>query len=331
MSHRVAVIGAGLAGAACARQLADADWQVELFDKGRGPGGRLSSRRAETPLGELTFDHGAQYLTTQSESFSAKVRAWMVKGVAESWTARLVKLDDRGLTRPITALAWVGRPRMSAIVAAELDGQVAWFGTEITSVIGTPGAWRLVDLDGVEHGFYEAVVVATPAEQAIPLLSDLEPRFADRARTVRTAPCWALMAAFDEPLDAPFDGAEIARGPLSWVARNSSKPGRGEAETWVVHAAPGWSREHLEVPKEEAVGALTEAFLRRVRGPDPVWTAAHLWRYAMVTRIAATPFLWDERQKVGACGDWLLGARGELAWRSGDELGAAMIDGATDP
>ena len=44
---RVAVIGAGMAGATCARLLADAGLDVTLFDKSRGVGGRMSTRRAE--------------------------------------------------------------------------------------------------------------------------------------------------------------------------------------------------------------------------------------------------------------------------------------------
>jgi predicted NAD/FAD-dependent oxidoreductase len=58
-----AIIGAGMAGLACADALKEAGHNVALFDKGRGPGGRMSTRRMETPLGEVAFDHGAQYFT----------------------------------------------------------------------------------------------------------------------------------------------------------------------------------------------------------------------------------------------------------------------------
>lgn len=43
----VAIIGAGMAGLSCARALVQAGVAVELFDKGRGPGGRMSTRRVE--------------------------------------------------------------------------------------------------------------------------------------------------------------------------------------------------------------------------------------------------------------------------------------------
>jgi predicted NAD/FAD-dependent oxidoreductase len=39
-------------------------------------------------------------------------------------------------------------------------------------------------------------------------------------------PCWAVLAGFPSPIETGFDGAFVNEGPLSWVARNGSKPGR---------------------------------------------------------------------------------------------------------
>ncbi|MFL5335181.1 MAG: FAD-dependent oxidoreductase [Geminicoccaceae bacterium] len=48
MSELIAVIGAGMAGAACAAALARAGAAVRLFDKGRSIGGRMAQRRVDT-------------------------------------------------------------------------------------------------------------------------------------------------------------------------------------------------------------------------------------------------------------------------------------------
>ena len=45
MSARVAIIGAGIAGIACARLLTDAGHSVRMFDKSGGIGGRMATRR----------------------------------------------------------------------------------------------------------------------------------------------------------------------------------------------------------------------------------------------------------------------------------------------
>ena len=49
---RVAVFGAGISGSVAARRLAGAGAKVTVFEAGRGPGGRMSTRRAELPTGQ---------------------------------------------------------------------------------------------------------------------------------------------------------------------------------------------------------------------------------------------------------------------------------------
>ncbi|MFM7274112.1 MAG: FAD-dependent oxidoreductase, partial [Gammaproteobacteria bacterium] len=60
MKQRIAVIGAGIAGLALARALADAA-EVTVFEKSRGAGGRMSTRRQEP----WHFDHGTQFFTVR--------------------------------------------------------------------------------------------------------------------------------------------------------------------------------------------------------------------------------------------------------------------------
>jgi predicted NAD/FAD-dependent oxidoreductase len=108
--QRVAIIGAGLAGLACATRLGEDGVAVSLFDKARGPGGRMSVRRIETPSGEAPFDHGAQYFTVRGASFRDQVTRWAADGVAAPWPAAGPE-------------AWVGVPGMNAPVRALAAGR----------------------------------------------------------------------------------------------------------------------------------------------------------------------------------------------------------------
>lgn len=65
---KVAIIGAGMAGLTCAQDLAQCGMDVVVFDKGRGLGGRMATRRTD---GSFQFDHGTQYLSSHSAGFSA--------------------------------------------------------------------------------------------------------------------------------------------------------------------------------------------------------------------------------------------------------------------
>ena len=87
---RVAVIGAGLAGLHAARRLHDAGAEVRVFDKARGSGGRMSTRR--TDFG--AFDHGAQYFTARDPRFRAQVEKWVASGAAAPWPGKVVRLAE---------------------------------------------------------------------------------------------------------------------------------------------------------------------------------------------------------------------------------------------
>jgi predicted NAD/FAD-dependent oxidoreductase len=326
MTKRAAVIGAGLAGAACARGLKEAGWDVEVLEAADDPGGRTGARETMTPRGHAWIDHGAPYLTARSEAFSATIRRWIAAGAAEPWDARLVTIDERGVSKELAALAYTGKPGMSALVLNDLESVTVRTGARVVAIRGEPDLYRVMFDDGAERGFYHAVAVAIPAEPAAALLDQLAPFQASAARRVRTQPCWAAMAAFPEPIDAPYDGAAILKGPISWVARESSKPGRGRVETWSIHAAPGWSYEFEALRPEEAGPRLVEAFRRRLKAPAPIWCSAHFWRHASVERAVGSPFGWDQASKIGSCGDWYMGSRAELAWQSGAGLAEAIIE-----
>ncbi len=87
LTMRIGIVGAGIAGLACAHRLAGRGHDVVLFDKGRGPGGRMSTRRVQTPGGEAHFDHGAQYFTVRDDDFAQQVSAWIDDGVVAPWPA----------------------------------------------------------------------------------------------------------------------------------------------------------------------------------------------------------------------------------------------------
>ena len=114
----IAVIGAGLAGLSCAQALLRAGHTVHVFDKARGPSGRMSTRRAEDAHGPWQCDHGAQYFTARNAAFRTEVARWQQAGVAALWDARLASFDGSSWSTPETPLErFVGAPRMTSPAA----------------------------------------------------------------------------------------------------------------------------------------------------------------------------------------------------------------------
>jgi predicted NAD/FAD-dependent oxidoreductase len=173
---------------------------------------------------------------------------------------------------------------------------------------------------------FDAVVIATPAPQAVPLLAGV-PDLAARVAGVEMQPCHAAMVAFAEPLGVDFGGAFVSGSPLSWIANNETKPGRPGASCWVLHTNADWSARHLDVAPDLVVAALLDALgdLLERDLPPTSHRASHLWRFARSDRPLGDPFLWDPTARIGVAGDWNLGSRMEDAFRSGDLLAGAML------
>ncbi len=306
----IAIIGAGMAGLTCAVHLRAGGHEVSVFDKGRGPGGRMSTRRMEAGGVTHRFDHGAQYFTVRDEGFRAQVEAWERDGIAARWPAA-------------GADAWVGTPGMNAPIKTMADEVAVRFGTRIEAISCGDNGWTL--RGEAEFGPFDALVVAVPAEQVAPLLSSHKPDWSSLAARTESNPCWTVMAAFAEPLDITSDTLRDA-GAFGWAARDSAKPGREAGERWVIQATPDWSREHLEDEQNEVLPALLSAFAQQTGCtlPNPLVQSAHRWRYAR-SGSADEGALWDDTTMLGLCGDWLVGPRVEAAWLSGAQLADRII------
>ncbi len=303
---RFAVIGAGMAGLACAEGLSSAGHSVELFDKGRGAGGRMSTRRWQTPLGEVTVDHGAQYFTARDPTFIRLVEEWSDAGIAARWL-------------PAGGDAWVGVPGMNAVVKRMAASRRVTWGCLVKSLVRQGSGWRLLGEQG-EIGLFDAIVLAIPAEQAAAILGLHDFAMTRVALLARSQPCWSGMFVFDRPLG---DLPSVLRnqGAVSWAARNNAKPGRAEPECWVVQATARWSAERLEEPADHIADLLLAALSEAANAdlPRPVAATAHRWRYAL-SAGTGDGSLWNDELRLGACGDWLLGPRVECAWLSGRQL-----------
>ena len=326
----IAVIGAGLSGLSCAHTLVAEGHTVHLIDKSRGPSGRMSTRRAEDASGPWQCDHGAQYFTARNPAFHAEVARWQAAGVAAQWDARLTSFDGAAWTTPHTPLQrFVGTPRMTAPAAWLAAGlgnaaAVQW-GTTVNHLKRVEQRWAVTS---AEHGllgdYYNAVVLALPAPQAVPLLSVVAPEGAAVAASVRMRGSWAVMLRYAAPVNLPWEGAFINTGPLRWVAHDSSKPGRTEQETWLLHASPEWSEAHIEDDAASVTAALLAAFAA-LGGPAPQAATAHRWRYADTEAALTVGSWWDASARIGMCGDWLNGGKVEGAWLSGQAVARHVL------
>jgi hypothetical protein len=318
----VAVIGAGIAGLACATALQQAGLAVRVFDKSHGAGGRMSTRRGE----DWQCDHGVQYFTARDALFRDEVNRWQHAGVVSLWQPRLAVLPDPAHhTQLDPPQRFVGTPGMSAParwLARRLNLTTL---TTVRQLQRRDDGWRLFS---DEHGWlptpHAAVVLALPAPQCVPLLQAAARELAAQAAQIVMRGNWTLMLRYDHPTALPFDAAFVNDGPLRWVACDSSKPGRDGETCWVLHASPEWSDAHLE-DTPEAVSEILLAAFAQLGAPSPAAWSAHRWRYADANPALNVGALWQADSGIGVCGDWLNGGKVEGAWLSGQSLAQRIM------
>lgn len=318
----VAVVGAGLAGLTCAQTLQRAGCHVVVLEKSRGPGGRLSTRRADW----ASYDHGAQYFTVRDARFGEFIDACVQSGCVAAWQPRL------GVPPRQPDEAWyVGTPGMSALGRAQGQGLDVRTEQRVASLVRVGEQWRLCLEDGVALDGFDAVVIAVPNAQAVPLVAEHAPDWASALSDTPMQPCWTVMFSTADGLTS-LDAATPESGPIGWWARNSSKPGRPVKDgqhDWVLQATAGWTEAHLEDDKVSVGQALIDVFEASVQSKVVPLQApmVHRWLYArrQPGLAALAQSWWSPTLGLGVCGDGLGHSRVEQAYLSGLDLGQAMV------
>jgi renalase len=321
----VTVIGAGLAGLACARMLADAGLGVRVLDKGRGLGGRLATRRFEG--GQA--DHGAPAVhprpDTCPDTYPGAPGA--EAGAFALWLAA---------ARQAGAAAWwpeggghVGLPGMSRLIAPLARGLDITNEAEVAAIAPiSGGGWHVTLTDG-QAATSSRLVLAIPQPQALRLLAPL-PDLAATIAPARMRPQWVAIAAFATALPTTLTLARWAGGALAAARREGARPGRTPGlDTWVIEASDDWTRANLECDKPQAAALLTAALgaALGLAGPLPptAYSAGHRWRHARTDRALGRPFVLDAVTGLGICGDWCLGPEAGAAFDSGRALAQALL------
>ncbi len=281
------IIGAGVSGLSCARELFRAGKQVLVLDKGRSVGGRCSSWR--TVEGHI-FDYGVAFFHGEDPEFLSELET--VEGTfLEGWP---FKISGTGNPCQANAFSWRGRRgvfaeginRFPKHLAKGLDIRNGKFVINLRMV---SDGIRLILKDGTEFTA-RTLVLAMPSEQANALLVPLEdkcdeiPAIRHLLSNLNTFPCLTLMATYPSSVKQPeWDLMLPTNSNVLQLISNESSKNRGRnGIALLFQARPGWSAERLEIPPEEWTKEILEhaAFYAEDWIKKPEWTKPHKWRFA---------------------------------------------------
>jgi renalase len=328
-----AIIGAGIAGLTAASKMSGEGCKVAVFEKARGTGGRLSSKRVTTANGEfMAFDLGCASITGQSEAFSDQLEDWHLKGVVEPWC-----LDHQDLTH------YVAVPRNSALtryLGKELE---CHFSTRVSSIHRVNGIWHIFTIENEDEdekllAMAKNVIIAAPPAQTFDLLPNGSPLKSEFEK-VEVGAQWVMGLEIGNALSGSYPMQYPQSDLIYSISQESRKPGRRDNESHSendlgpiilqIQARSDWTSNHLDSSQEEVITALSAELERCIQQPLEVINAyAHRWLYSCISQGLDTRegYLWDE-SGLGVIGDYFnKDFHGvEAAWLSGRQIASWLM------
>ena len=300
------IVGAGMAGLTAAGVLRSRGWEVVVLDKGRGPGGRMATRR----IGESRLDNGAQFFTVRTPRFREAVERWEQAGWVAPWFSEGGHVRYRAVG---------GMNALAKHLAAPSDVRKA---TKVELVAPADEGWHVITEAG-ESLRASTLLLTPPAPQSIALLATCADRLPSEINSTLNSieydPCFALLATLSGPSRVPPPGyIRLEQGPVEWIADNAQKNLSTGSAALTIHARANFSRRYLEAPKEDVAKLLLGAAQPWFCGPVTVWQL-HLWKYSRPVETGQRPTCLFSRQpaRLALAGDAFGGSRLEGAFLSG--------------
>ena len=329
----VVVIGAGISGLVCARELKRFGLRVLIVEKSSGVGGRMATRR----LQGTWADHGAQYISIHSEGFGRFISRLSDRGIVKEWTRSVTQLSPEG--NQYTNSGWV-YPRyccplgMTAIAKDLAQDQEIKLSTKITKIGMVGERWQLFS-DQAPEITTKAIVSTMPAPQFSPLFQGMfapESELIKAVRSVKFNPNITVMAGYDQPTPETWRAFRCVDDfVLSWISHDSSKhPDHITQPVFVLQSTSDFATQHLENQNLEQIGRLMLDKAGTYLGSwlaNPNWWQLQRWRYALVEEALGVDCLSTRQPLPLVCaGDWCAGKNIEGAYNSGIAAAGAIAE-----
>ncbi len=335
---QVVVVGAGVAGLACARELARHGVPAIVLDRAREVGGRCATRHVDG----RPVDFGTFYLHAASDAFAAALHELEPAARLDGWPERV--REPKLACQPDSLLP--GRVRFACREGVSVFPRHLARGLEVR--LGQPvtgltedGSRLRVELDGGGPLAADVVIVAATVSESLALLEPLvagwpgaAPDLA-RIRAVPRVSTLTVMAGYGDAPPPDFDAwFPLEATMLHAIGNDSSKRAPGAETVLVLQARQRFSVEQLDRPAAEWAGELVwEA--AELLGPwagRPRWTQPHVWHTARVLPrdVLGGPMVFEREPgrpgpRVAVIGDAFSSAAGmEAAYTSGLAMAAQV-------
>lgn len=301
----IAIIGAGISGVILAKIL-QSKFSVTIFEKSRGVGGRMSTRRFE----DFYFDHGLPCFTSKNSDFLNFLEA---NGV-NHWIGNSYDFDKKTFEKQSFLVASPNMNSLCKNLSNNLDIQLS---IEVAPLLKKEqNKWVLFDKNSNRLGVFDFVVSTAPASQTKNIFGNFAK---EKFPKTEEKPCFSLMLGFKEKnLASDWILAHSNKNPIKSIFVNSSKPQRShENSCFVAHSSNLWAEQNLEKDILEIEAILTENFsqLTGINASNASYISAHRWRFATAVNEKKSEPFFDSDFNLAATGDWVFNSDLESVWK----------------
>jgi renalase len=309
------ILGSGFAGSTIANLLSK-KYSVEVFDKARGPGGRLSNRRLKS---NLSFDHGAQYFSPQTKEFKNFILKLYKKKIVKLWSGNHL---DFAFKAKDNNLKYIGVKANNHICKYQLKKIKQNYFAHISKIIYKKKIWEITFKDKKKI-LSKALIITCP----YPQLKKLAKKYLDKKMInldISMEPNITVMLAI-KGRNLPVSSINFNNDTLAWAANeNSKKRFTSNINLWTLQSSIKWSKKNINTYKKNSVAlnCLVSSFLKLTgfKKKQIIYKKIHGWKYSY--NLNKSPFKshWNTKYKLGICGDWFIGPKAENAWVSAVNL-----------
>ena len=312
------VIGSGISGATIANLL-NKKFQVNLYDKGRGPGGRASFKRIK---GQIGFDHGTQYFSPKTIEFKKFTNRLIKIKILKKWSGNHIFLNSKKKENK-KHIKIIGKKGNNDICKFLLKKVKCFYQSEVKKIYYKNKLWFLLFTDG-KIRTYKGVILTCP----FPQLKKLSEKFINNTfikRKLKMDANITVMIAIKKNKKSPssflFDDPV-----LGWAGNeNTKKRFKSKYDLWTLQSTFKWANRNIDKNKKNLKKnskILIDKFfkLTKIKKTKVIYSINHGWKYSSNSKPLKIRSYWDPQKKIGVCADWFIGPRLESGWISAHDL-----------
>jgi len=286
----IAIIGAGLSGAILYNNLKKKNYNVTIFEKSRGAGGRCSTRYIK----DLKIDHGTSTFQVQDESFENfcddQVRSQL-----------LIKAED----------GYKGTNGLNKMVSSLISYEDLQTRTKLIKAYKNDSRWVLEDENKNLYGGFDTLLCTIPATQVLDL----------QIENIKSIQSKLQNVTYDAVATLITYGATLEKEQIQQLQKNSFFRKISVQNDGIVFHVIAQISNKLD-SKEEVQNIIVHE-IKTTIGVDILATMnviPHLWRYGFVLNSLDTNYIYDKELRFGLCGDYFQGDNLEASFLSSSSL-----------